>query len=184
MPEGNHGITSGFRRSAGFALSNSSCRLIAPRLPMPTRRPLRLQSSACFRVCEIVGCWVYSASMSTCPSCQHPATKRDGYDAAGRQRYYCRPCRRDFTAHSTSAFSRYRWPPDVILMTVRWYCSLPLSAHQVVGLLAERHIDVTARTVLNWVQTFGPQLAAAIRRYRRRVGRKWTVDEVFCFRGK
>ena len=69
-------------------------------------------------------------------------------------------------------------------MTVRWYCSLPLSAHQVVGLLAERHIDVTARTVLNWVQTFGPQLAAAIRRYRRRVGRKWTVDEVFCFRGK
>jgi transposase-like protein len=38
--------------------------------------------------------------------------------------------------------------------------------------------------VLNWVQTFVPQLAAAIRRYRRRVGRQWTVDEVFCFRGK
>jgi putative transposase len=50
--------------------------------------------------------------------------------------------------------------------------------------LAERHIDVTARTVLNWVQTFGPQLAAALRRHRRRVGRQWTVDEVFCFRGK
>ena len=69
-------------------------------------------------------------------------------------------------------------------MAVRWYCSLPLSAAQVVRLLAERHIDVSARTVLNWVQTFGPQLAAAIRRHRRRVGRQWTVDEVFCFRGK
>ena len=69
-------------------------------------------------------------------------------------------------------------------MAVRWYCSLPLSAAQVVRLLAERHIDVTARTVLNWVQTFGPQLAAALRRYRRRVGQRWTVDEVFCFRGK
>jgi putative transposase len=69
-------------------------------------------------------------------------------------------------------------------MAVRWYCSLPLSAAQVVRLLAERHIDVTARTVLNWVQTFGPQLAAAIRKHRRRVGRQWTVDEVFCFRGK
>src|SRR5215831_10796022 len=122
--------------------------------------------------------------MSTCPSCHHPATKRDGYDAAGRQRYHCRPCHRDFTAHSTSIFSGYRWPQDVILMAVRWYCSLPLSAAQVVRLLAERHIDVTARTVLNWVQTFGPQLAAALRQYRRRIGRKWTVDEVFCFRGK
>ena len=69
-------------------------------------------------------------------------------------------------------------------MAVRWYCSLPLSAAQVVRLLAERHIDVTARTVLNWVQTFGPQLAAALRTHRRRVGQKWTVDEVFCFRGK
>jgi putative transposase len=38
--------------------------------------------------------------------------------------------------------------------------------------------------VLNWVQTFGPQLAAAIRQYRRRVGRQWTVDEGFYFRGK
>jgi putative transposase len=69
-------------------------------------------------------------------------------------------------------------------MAVRWYCSLPLSAAQVVRLLAERHIDVTVRTVLNWTQTFGPQLAAALRRYRWRVGRQWTVDEVFCFRGK
>jgi transposase-like protein len=69
-------------------------------------------------------------------------------------------------------------------MAVRWYCSLPLSAAQVVRLLAERHIDVTARTVLNWVQTFGPQLAVALRKHRRRVGRIWTVDAVFCFRGQ
>src|SRR6476660_4387031 len=121
--------------------------------------------------------------MSTCPSCHYLATKRDGYDAAGRQRYHCRPCHRDFTAHSASAFSGYRWPPDVILMAVRWYCSLPLSAAQVVRLLAERKIDVSASTVLNWVQTFGPQLAAALRKYRRRVGRHCTVDEGFCFRG-
>jgi len=39
-----------------------------------------------------------------------------------------------------------------------------------VRLLAERHIDVSARTVLNWVQTFGPQLAVALRRHRRRFG--------------
>src|SRR5262245_23302344 len=51
-------------------------------------------------------------------------------------------------------------------------------------LLAERHIDVSARTVLNWVQTFGPQLAKALRYHRQRLGRRWYVDEVFCFRGK
>jgi putative transposase len=72
----------------------------------------------------------------------------------------------------------------VVLTAVRWYASYPLSAAQVTQLLAERHIDVSARTVLNWVQTFGPQLAKALRRHRRRLGRRWYVDEVFCFRGK
>src|SRR5215813_11695421 len=51
--------------------------------------------------------------MIHCPSCQQPATKRDGYDDRGRQRYSCPPCHRDFTATSTSAFSGYRWPADL-----------------------------------------------------------------------
>ena len=108
--------------------------------------------------------------MSTCPSCHRPATKRDGYAAVGRQRYYCRPCHRDFTALPTSVFSGYRWPPDEILMAVRWYCSLPLSATQIVRLLPERHIDVSARPVLSWVQTFGLPLAAVLRMHRQGVG--------------
>jgi putative transposase len=49
--------------------------------------------------------------------------------------------------------------------------------------LAERHIDISARTVLTWVQTFGPQLAKTLSPYRRRWGRQWYVDEVCCFRG-
>src|SRR5712692_8253279 len=121
--------------------------------------------------------------MIHCPSCQQLATKRAGYDERGRQRYGCRPCRRDFTATSTSAFSGYRWPADVILTAIRWYASYPLSATHVMQLLAERYIDVSARTVLNWVQTFGPQLAKAVHSHRRRLGRRWYVDEVFCFRG-
>jgi transposase-like protein len=121
--------------------------------------------------------------MIHCPSCQQPASKRDGYDQRGRQRYSCRPCHRDFTTTSLSVFSGYRWPTDVILTAVRWYASYPLSAIHVMQLLAERHIDVSARTVLNWVQTFGPPLAKAIHSHRRRLGRRWYVDEVFCFRG-
>jgi transposase-like protein len=93
------------------------------------------------------------------------------------------PCRRDFTVTSTSAFSGSRWLADVILTAVRWYASYPLSATHVMQLLAERHINVSARTVLNWVQTFGPQLAKAIPHHRRRWGRRWYVNEVFRFRG-
>src|SRR5262249_26390879 len=110
------------------------------------------------------------------------ATRRDGRQPGGQQRYACRPCGRDFTAASATAFAGYRWPADVILMAVRWYLSLTVSARQGTWLLAERGVDVTPRTVLTWTQTFGPQLAAEVRKHRRRVGRCWYVDEVFLFR--
>jgi transposase, IS6 family len=122
--------------------------------------------------------------MPVCPHCQQPTTRRDGHQPHGRQRYACRPCGRDFTEASATAFAGYRWPPDAILMAVRWYLSLSVSARQVTWLLAERGVDVTPRTVLTWVQTFGPQLAAEVRKHRRRVGRRWYVDEVFLFRRK
>jgi transposase-like protein len=121
--------------------------------------------------------------MVTCPACRCRPTKRDGRDHRSRQRYACRPCHRDFTGTSTSIFSGYRWPAEVILAAVRWYVSYPLSARQVTELLAERGVDVSPRTVLNWTQTFCPQLAVAARVHRRRLGRRWYVDEVFMFRG-
>src|SRR5215472_9137572 len=64
---------------------------------------------------------------------------------------------------SSSAFSGYRWPSEVIVTAVRWYLSYPLSARQVTKLLGERGTDVSARTVLTWTRTFGPQLAGAAR---------------------
>src|SRR5918911_5535710 len=112
--------------------------------------------------------------MPICPSCQQPAAKRDG----------CHTCGRDFTARSSSAFAGYRWPQEVILLAVRWSLRHPLSATSVMELLAERGIDVSKRTVLRWVQAFGPQLAAEARKHRRPVGRCWYTDEMFFFRGE
>jgi len=122
--------------------------------------------------------------MPRCPFCHRPASKRDGRDAAGRQRYACHSCRRDFTERSVSAFAGYRWPAEVILLAVRWSLSHPLSASSVMELLAERGIDVSKRTILRWVQAFGPLLAAEVRKHRRPLGTKCYVDEVFFFRGK
>ncbi len=70
------------------------------------------------------------------------------------------------------------------MLAVRWSLSHPLSAASVMELLAERGIDVSKRTVLRWVQTFGPLLAAEVRKRRRPLGTKCYVDEVFFFRGK
>ena len=122
--------------------------------------------------------------MPTCPMCQLPATQRDGRDPHGRQRYTCRRCGRDFTERSATPFAGYRWPAEVILLAVRWSLSHPLSATSVMELLAERGVDVSRRTVLRWVQTFGPLLAAEVRKHRRPLGTKCYVDEVFFFRGK
>src|SRR3979409_80481 len=101
--------------------------------------------------------------MVTCPTCHQPASSRDGRDHRGQQRYACRPCHRDFTATSASAFSGYRWPADIILTAVRCALSSPPAARQVTELLAERGVDVSARTILSWAQTFGPQLAVEAR---------------------
>ena len=43
---------------------------------------------------------------------------------------------------------------------------------------------MSSRTVLRWVQAFGPQLAAEARKHRRPLGRSWYTDEMFFFRGK
>ena len=67
-------------------------------------------------------------------------------------------------------------------MAVRWYLAHPLSSTSVMALLAERGIDVSPRTLLRWVQTFGPLLAAEVRKHRRRPGNTWYVDDVFFFR--
>src|SRR5919199_390533 len=96
--------------------------------------------------------------MPPCPLCQQPAFKRNGHDRRGRQKYACRRCRRSFTEDTASVFSGYRWPADVILTAVRWYLAYPLSSRQVLELLAERGIDVSHRTVLDW----GPSVRAAV----------------------
>jgi IS6 family transposase len=62
---------------------------------------------------------------------------------------------------------------------VRWYLRYRLSAANVRDLLAERNFDVSSRTVLNWVQKFGPLLAEEGRRRARPVTGRWWVDETY-----
>jgi IS6 family transposase len=60
-----------------------------------------------------------------------------------------------------SSFAGYRFPPEVILVAVRWYLRYGLSYRDVEELLAERGIVVDHVSVYRWVQRFTPQLLDA-----------------------
>jgi transposase-like protein len=78
-----------------------------------------------------------------------------------------------------SAFAGFRFPPDVIVVAVRWYLRFGLSYRDVEELLAERGVEVDHVTVYRWVQRFTPLLAEAARPCRHAVGGRWFVDETY-----
>jgi transposase-like protein len=78
-----------------------------------------------------------------------------------------------------SAFAGFRFPPDLIVLAVRWYLRFGLSYRDVEELLAERGVEVDHVTVYRWVQRFTPLLAEAARPCRHAVGDRWQVDETY-----
>ncbi|MCP3936640.1 MAG: IS6 family transposase, partial [Actinomycetia bacterium] len=82
-------------------------------------------------------------------------------------------------AAESESFAGYRFPPEVILLAVRWYLRYGLSYRDVEELLAERGIDVDHVTVYRWVQRFTPMLIDAARPCRHAVGDRWFVDETY-----
>ena len=61
------------------------------------------------------------------------------------------------------AFVGFRFPPEVIVLAVRWYLRYGLSYRDVRELLAERGVQADHVTVHRWVQRFTPLLADAAR---------------------
>ncbi len=78
-----------------------------------------------------------------------------------------------------SAFSGYRFPPEVITLAVRWYLRFGLSYRDVQELLAERGIEVDHVSVYRWVQRFAPEFAEAARARQHVIGDRWHVDETY-----
>ncbi len=78
-----------------------------------------------------------------------------------------------------SAFTRYRFPPEIIMLAVRWYLRYGLSYRDVEELLTERGIEVDHVTIYRWVQRFTLLLIDAARPCRHAVGNRWFVDETY-----
>src|ERR671933_2782313 len=118
--------------------------------------------------------------MPSCPYCSSRDLARDGRDQRGRAVRACRACGRHATSESTSLMAGHRFPRDMILLAVRYYLQLGAADERIAGILADRGIDVSGRTILRWVQKFGPTLSDEIRRYRKPVSTTWLVDETYA----
>jgi hypothetical protein len=81
-----------------------------------------------------------------------------------------RTCRPRSAPVPRLAVAGFRFPPDVIVLAVRWYLRFGLSYRDVQELLAERGVEVDHVTVYRWVQRFTPLLARAARPCRHSVG--------------
>ncbi len=78
-----------------------------------------------------------------------------------------------------SGFTGFRFPPEVILLAVRWYLRYGLSYRDLEELLAERGVEVDHVTLYRWVQRFTPLLIEAARPTRHLAGDRWFVDETY-----
>jgi IS6 family transposase len=97
-----------------------------------------------------------------------------GETDAMRPHRYLRPC-----PAPRSAFTGYRFPPEVITPAVRWYLRFGLSYRDVEELLSERGIVVDHVSIYRWVQRFAPEFAEAARARQHVIGDRWRVDETY-----
>jgi transposase-like protein len=95
--------------------------------------------------------------MRSCPSCSSSNLTRDGHDQRGRSIHACGACGRHATAESNSLVSGHRFPRDIILLAVRYYLQLGAAAERIAGILADRGIDVSGRTILSHAVHGGEQ---------------------------
>jgi len=78
-----------------------------------------------------------------------------------------------------SAFAGFRFPPEVIMLAVRWYLRYGLPYRDLEELLAARGVEVDHVTLYRWVQRFTPLLIDAARPCRHVAGSRWFVDETY-----
>src|SRR5918911_1789597 len=77
------------------------------------------------------------------------------------------------------SFKGAHFPPEVILMGVRWYVAYPLSTRHVEELMQERGVHVDHSTINRWVVKYSPQLEEAFHRRKRPVWVSWRMDETY-----
>ena len=77
------------------------------------------------------------------------------------------------------SFKGRHFQHDMILQSVRWYLAYSLSYRDIEELMHERGFSVDHSTINRWVLHYSPQLEAAFRLKKKRVGNRWRMDETY-----
>jgi transposase, IS6 family len=78
-----------------------------------------------------------------------------------------------------SLFKRRRFPVEIILLCVRWYCKYGISYRDLAEMMSERGVEVDPSTIFRWVQRYAPELEKRVRRYQGHRSGSWRVDETY-----
>ncbi len=76
-------------------------------------------------------------------------------------------------------FKRRRFPVEIILLCVRWYCKYGISYRDLAEMMQERGVQVDASTLFRWVQRYAPELEKRVRAYQGYGSPSWRVDETY-----
>ena len=90
-----------------------------------------------------------------------------------------RKLRKTVSAGIGKVFKRLHYPPDVILLSVRWYVTYSLSLRNLEEMMVERGVDVDHSTVHRWVIKLVLLFDKAFRRHKRELGKSWRMDETY-----
>ncbi len=55
-------------------------------------------------------------------------------------------------------FRRRRFPVEIILVCVRWYCKYGISYRDLTEMMQERGVEVAPSTIMRWVHRYAPEL--------------------------
>ena len=72
------------------------------------------------------------------------------------------------------------FPPEIILLAVRWYLRYSLSPPDVEELLAERGLEVDHTTIWRWAQRYASEIEQRLRVHRQLTNDSWRVDETYA----
>ena len=78
-----------------------------------------------------------------------------------------------------SLFKRRRFPVEIILLCVRWYCKYGISYRDLAEMMQERGVAVDPSTIFRWVQRYAPEIEKRMRPYQGHRSGSWRVDETY-----
>lgn len=80
---------------------------------------------------------------------------------------------------SPDLFKWQHFLPEIILLSVRWYCRYAVSYRDLEEMMADRGVRVDHSTINRWVLKFAPELDKRIRRHLKPTNDSWRVDETY-----